>query len=740
MTYDQTHWVPVQQKRPLPTFYYHGHFIEMLDFVGAHYAHVLQDRHVAFLEDFRALPRDAQCLYVRLVNRKGRVFARRKIRYPELGEIAPLIDVLSANGWVGGAEPGHLDDVLGFLTRAELYDLLLPQFTGMSRSLKKAQLVDFAREQVDPTRFIASVDPDRVLVQRRTEEVRYLLYLYFGRVRNSLSQFTMRDLGLVRTQDFRDTYEPRFADRDQALEHYYFACRLESLKSTDAGTLARLGAEVDSWPPANFAGSAKLRDELAFKLGRQAEKAGNLSLAETLYGAGESTDCNERYVRLLLKEGRTTDARAYLERCLDDPRSDEEWLVARDLYERKFQKKRTSAVTDILRAAEQIDIDESRSGSPERAVIEYFQSLGVAAFRTENLIWRTLFGLLFWEELFLDDEASLHSPFEFLPASLANGTFGQHKAELIGKRLGLLDEPAALKRRLLKISTEHYGTPNGVFRWRRDMNEAVFALLDHAHPGSVAQVLSRMCQDYENSRYGYPDLMLIDRDGVRFIEVKAPGDHLRRNQLLRLQQLRGGGVSVLMLLRVCWVLDPGQAYVVVDVETTGGRGDRHRVTEIGAVRLRNGRGRGPLPDPDQSATHDPAGISSRLTGHHAGDGRRCAVFLGRGGRTSRSSCATRYSSRTMSSSTTASSRVSSRESAGLSATRSCAPARRCASCTRGSGPTAWPPCAGASTSRLTAASSGAVRCRGRVRTARSDQREAYGCTGFGPHRRRWILC
>ena len=66
-------------------------------------------------------------------------------------------------------------------------------------------------------------------------------------------------------------------------------------------------------------------------------------------------------------------SQAYLERCLDEPRSDEEWLVARDLYERKFQKKRTSTLTDTIVAADVVDIDESKSGSPERAVIELFR-------------------------------------------------------------------------------------------------------------------------------------------------------------------------------------------------------------------------------------------------------------------------------------------------------------------------------------------------------------------------------
>jgi DNA polymerase-3 subunit epsilon len=43
------------------------------------------------------------------------------------------------------------------------------------------------------------------------------------------------------------------------------------------------------------------------------------------------------------------------------------------------------------------------------------------------------------------------------------------------------------------------------------------------------------------------------------------------------------------VMRVQWIIDPQQPYVVVDVETTGGRGDNHRVTEIGAVKVIDGR-------------------------------------------------------------------------------------------------------------------------------------------------------
>jgi DNA polymerase-3 subunit epsilon len=80
---------------------------------------------------------------------------------------------------------------------------------------------------------------------------------------------------------------------------------------------------------------------------------------------------------------------------------------------------------------------------------------------------------------------------------------------------------------------------------------------------------------------------VLDTQGARFVEVKTEGDQLRRNQLLRIEQLRAAGFRA-DVLRIRWTLDPRQDYVVVDVETTGGRGEHHRVTEIGAVKVRGG--------------------------------------------------------------------------------------------------------------------------------------------------------
>ena len=256
MSIDQTHWVATRQQRPLPPFYYRGHFVELLDFIEQHYGHVLQPAHAAYIGKFRELSRDAQCLYVRLINRKGRIFAADRLRYPELGDRRPLLTELRDTGWIGSPAAEYFDDLLSFLTRSEIYDVLLPRVTGLSRSLKKAELVHFAQTNLDANEFIDALSCERILVQKRVDQTRFLMFLYFGRVQDSLTKFTMRDLGLVRTQTLSDDYEPRFGDAVEAIENYYYTRRLFDTRRAPEQRLRQLIKESTDWPDVNFTGSA----------------------------------------------------------------------------------------------------------------------------------------------------------------------------------------------------------------------------------------------------------------------------------------------------------------------------------------------------------------------------------------------------------------------------------------------------------------------------------------------------
>lgn len=572
-------------KRPpradLPTFYYHTHFMEMLHFVETNYNHVLSAQEHQFYQHFKALSFGAQCLYVRLVNRRGRCFTIASLRYTEIRNLPSAINELLNQHFVASPKPSDRNDILNMLTRAQLVTALQSISVPVKSSAKKAEVMALAVDHLTPEQLLITVPVTQIIVQRHIKTVAFLLFLYFGQRQQGLTQFTMRDLGLVRAHSLEENYEPRFNDREDAQQAFYFASSLEALelRGCEAETLYN---DVQDWPTPVDKKVADLRDSLAIALGKQLEQQPDLALE--VYRKGESVICTERIVRLLLSTDRRDEAKRYLEQCIAAPSCDEEALFATDIYQRKFDKKRTSTVTDVLRDAPVILLDDAYRGSPEWAAVRYFERQGKRAFRAENRFWRTLFGLLFWDLIFESDRSVRSSPFERVPAILTEGRFWAVHQNAIEERLALLNDYRATQRHMLTTIAKQFGVINGVFRWRQSTVDAINAFIEVAPALATAQILRSFCQDYLSAKHGYPDLLVIDGRDIRFVEIKAEGDQLRRNQLLRLKQLSDAGFSA-SVMRVQWVLDPAQAYVVVDVETTGGKGATHRVTEIGAVKV-----------------------------------------------------------------------------------------------------------------------------------------------------------
>ena len=424
-----------------------------------------------------------------------------------------------------------------------------------------------------------------------------------------MQKFTLRDLGVTRVQRFTDDFEARFESREEAAEQFYFAERLaERRQSSTRSDLERELECSEGWPEPTGDAAARLRDDLALQLGRAAEAAGHVDSATRVYRQGESPDCVDRLVRRLLADGATDAARQQLEVAAERAAHDPRWAFASDLLERKFSGKRTTDATDLLRTASAVELDESWQGAAEAGVVEWFQRNGAKAVRVENGLWRTFFGLLFWEDLFAADAQSLHSPFEWRPDSLSDGRFYHRHRDQIENQLNRLNNRAELAQTLLQASTRHYGEANGVFRWRRATLEALFMLVRNTEPQRCAPILRRMSRHFAEYCHGYPDLLVIEDGRARFVEVKAEGDQLRKNQLSRIRELREAGLAA-DVLRVHWTVDPAQEYVVVDVETTGGRGADHRITEFAAVRVRAGK----IIDRFQSLVNPGRGIPVKIT-------------------------------------------------------------------------------------------------------------------------------
>ena len=118
---------------------------------------------------------------------------------------------------------------------------------------------------------------------------------------------------------------------------------------------------------------------------------------------------------------------------IDDPESDDEHLFATDFYARKFGGRRTGLCTELLRSGRMITVDDMHRGNPEAGVAGVLRRQGGQVYFAENTLWHTLFGLLFWDELF--ESGQLHSGFDWVPHCLRDRTFHRRFASQIDEKL-----------------------------------------------------------------------------------------------------------------------------------------------------------------------------------------------------------------------------------------------------------------------------------------------------------------
>lgn len=564
----------------LPPLYYRDHFREMIGFITSVYGAMLGVEEQAFIARFEALDEWAQCLYIRMSNRKKAVFSPRDLAYQEIGDLWGGLDQLREHGFIREIEEGDYRACLEDRPKPALIDLAKGHQLEVKTGWSKPRLVAFLFAHLPYERFSAGFLRSDHFVPEHKETLGFLLYLHFGRLSDNMTSFALRDLGVVSVRA-HDSYQARFGSLEEARAGYFYTRQLRALKG--GADFRALAQTVDDWPVPLAEPAITLRDTLLHQIGLAYEKQKDNAAALAIYARSGAFESHERSVRLLYSLGAAEEVRARLEAMLENPAHDEEYIFASDFYARKFGQQRIGVYTQLLRSAETIEADELYRGDAEYAAMQAYARQGWTVYHTENGLWPALFGLVFHEAL---SAAGFASAFDHRPQSLKDRTFHTRFADEIAEKLAAVrrGEGAALVRETLRRAP---GETNGLFQWFDGLEALVTAFAAAAPPDAMAGLLQKMAADFHALRDGFPDLVLIREGRVRFVEIKGEGDQIRRHQLARLNLLRGLGFEA-DICRVAYRTDPDQVYVVVDVETTGGRPPNDRVTEIGAVKVRHG--------------------------------------------------------------------------------------------------------------------------------------------------------
>lgn len=593
----------------LPATYYHDHFIELLDTLESRCQAILPLAAQQVIQAFKALPFAQQCLLVRVLNRRRGPLLKTSLYYSEIAAPADQLQALLAAGWLRLPNPAECFATIAQLTKLQLQTLVAETDSltaaAPKKSATKAIWVAFVTDHFQQLAQLTFWQ-DFVVLADSTQFER-LLFVYFGKLpslkpqhsRASMTQFSLRDLGVAAThKQAVQSARQHFAHPDEAEACFQLALITRELKheQPDQAVLEQLTDQWAQWSATTtaeyalrFAQVAYQHSRCSYYLGLRWRQLNAPALALRCWRVSDDPRAKEQFIRLAYAQGEKALVKSKLEDWLTQREllDDSLRIFSEDFYARKYEGKRTGIHTDLLRAGlTPIDLDEAFLKQPEQGMIQYLRGRGEQAQHTENQLWRQLFGLVFWPELY--HAAGLASEFDRLPPVLIANRFYQDYQVAIEVRLDELASPAHYRQHLLTMSTRYYGTPNGIFRWHQQLLEPLFVLIDRLSVEQLAGILRDMARDYLGANDGFPDLMAWTADQVRFIEVKAPGDQLRRNQVAAIELLRRHHVQV-DVQPTLWRYNPAQVYVVVDIETTGGTSDRHRITEIAMAKIQQGK-------------------------------------------------------------------------------------------------------------------------------------------------------
>ncbi|KUJ80275.1 VRR-NUC domain-containing protein [Microbulbifer flavimaris] len=534
--------------------YYLRNFQALVDFVVNRYEPLLSAPEREFYRTFKGLEINSQRLYVRLLSRKGvptsagALFRQSKLAYAEIDDLAGAAERLVEAGLLWRNPPLPPADLLPLFSKAEL---LAISPTPLPRGLKRQALEERLLEQgVEQSQLLAGpAEQESLLAVQGAEHFRTFKLCFFGNLRQDLTDYVLRDLGLYRFEAYPLDQECLpFQSRAQIEQHLrYYECLDELESALNDGEEAIL-ALAQQLPP-GIDGDATLHrrlDRLRLTLARQLERLEALQAADRLYRQCHRPPARERRARIAVQRGDIESGLALCREIIASPHNEAEQVFAESFGYRTA--KRAKRLRD-WQAPERYQAPTETVAlppAPERVELmaaAFLQAAGSEAeggsssgpelhqcFYVENTLFKGVLGLFVWDILFAPVPGAFFNPFQAAPSDFRTPDFYPLRRAAFERRLSEL-KSETLAQRVWLHYREKWGLANPLVAWEALSEPLLELALARIPPDHWRQLFRRLLNDIEHHRNGLPDLILFPAAGsYELVEVKGPGDRLQQNQ------------------------------------------------------------------------------------------------------------------------------------------------------------------------------------------------------------------
>lgn len=548
----------------LPPKYYLTYFEYLISFVEVKYGEILLDSEIEFLEKFRDLSENSRCLYVRLINRKGRFFKTSTLSYDEIGVIEDPLNELKINGFLEEVSAGRSDlfeDFLSLFTKQELLTVSrrLDKELAPTSSVKKPDLVRWILYSYSFEEVIKYIDDDIIMPVWQTE-VLMMKFLFFGNRHDDMSEFVIRDLGHVRFQNFdEDKLSVQFKSRKEAEDRYMISLQSEYFETHKKEIPAE---EVYDWFMNWQIGVIDHLSEIALpaferlviKIASWLERLRLWDQALTVFQLTDLPPARERRARLLYKMGFLEEATALSELMLAEPQNPDEKYFGIDFLEKikSSKKKVIKSTTRLLKQAETLEIEIAYRYQVEFGVIGHYLQNGYQAVFSENEPWRAVFGLLFWDIIYDTNVQAIHHPLQRIPSDFFQPDFYIKRSLQLEARLKEIESNDELVNRIFETWQVKYGITNVMVSWFDEVLLAALKIAEVIPLKHLEKILMEMALNLRENARGFPDLLIWNDQEYVLVEVKSPTDHLSARQLRWLEIFAELGINS-KVVRVVWV-------------------------------------------------------------------------------------------------------------------------------------------------------------------------------------------